>query len=75
MTTKSKENNMSNQVEGRDWIGNPDGTLVYWQAEAEYARAKLVRIEKSCDIADAGALVPPGVLSTEVVRAILRGDA
>jgi hypothetical protein len=31
-------------VEGRDWIGNPDGTLVYWQAEAEDARAKLARI-------------------------------
>lgn len=36
---------MSDYIEGRDWIGNPDGTLVYWQAEAEEAGAKLARVE------------------------------
>lgn len=35
--------------EGRDRVGNPDGTLVYWQAEAEAARAEAERLKAERD--------------------------
>lgn len=41
------------------------------QVRLMMAEARLERIRQSCDTADEGALAPPGVLSTEVVRAIL----
>lgn len=68
---------MSEHIEGRDWIGNPDGTLAYWQAETEEARTKLAKIQALVDKAREQAGVTSAPIRIEVldVLPILRGQA
>lgn len=62
----------SGTEEGRDWIGDPDGTLVYWQAEAESARARLAAVRYALE--HPGRDVHDGSQHVEQIREALEED-